>query len=65
MKTILLAVGILALAIIGFAVKILFKKEGSFSGTCAGNSEFLNNDGASCTVCGARPDERCKDESKT
>lgn len=63
MKTILLAVGLLALAIAGLAVKILVQKKGSFSGTCAGNSDFINDEGASCSACGARPDERCKNEN--
>jgi hypothetical protein len=60
MKLILLAIGMLALAFAGIAIKILVKKDGKFSGTCASNNPMLQEEGGSCGVCGARPQEQCQ-----
>lgn len=61
MKLFLLTIVLLALGVAGIAIKIWAKKDGEFAGTCANSSPILNNTGeASCTVCGARPDEKCK-----
>lgn len=62
MKLILLAIVLLAIAFAGIAVKILLKKNGKFAGTCASNNPILREEGASCSVCGARPEEMCKKE---
>ena len=62
MKIILLAVGFLALAFAGIAIKILIKKDGEFAGTCASQSPFLNKEGETCGFCGASADEKCKKE---
>jgi hypothetical protein len=50
----------LALAFAGIAIKLLLKKDGKFSGTCASQSPFLNPDGKACGLCGAMPEEQCK-----
>ena len=60
MKLALITVGLLGLAFLDIAVKIWAKKGGEFAGTCASNNPLLQEDGASCGVCGARPDEKCK-----
>lgn len=60
MKLILLTIGLLAIAFAGIAVKILVKKNGKFAGTCASNNPMLNEEGAACGLCGAQPDEKCK-----
>lgn len=61
LKLLLFTFGLLALGVAGIAIKIWAKKDGEFAGTCASNSPVLNNGNeSSCTVCGARPDERCK-----
>ncbi len=60
MKLILLTIGLLALAFAGIAVKIIFKKDGKFAGTCASASPHLNKEETGCSVCGSRPDEMCK-----
>ncbi len=57
---IMLAIGFMALCVAGIGVKILLKKDGEFAGTCASNNPLLEEEGASCGVCGARPDEKCK-----
>lgn len=62
MEVVLLSVLLLGLAFAGIAVKILFKKNGEFAGTCASQSPFLNKEGESCGLCGASPEEMCKKE---
>tara|TARA_B100000989_G_C19234678_1_gene341434 strand:+ start:118 stop:396 length:279 start_codon:yes stop_codon:yes gene_type:complete len=58
MKLFLLTFGLLALSIAGIAIKILTKKQGEFSGTCASQSPFLNKEGKPCSLCGKKPDEQ-------
>ena len=62
MKLVLFSIGLLALGVLGIAIKIWAKKDGEFSGTCASNNPLLNQEGESCSVCGARPDEMCKED---
>tara|TARA_B100000963_G_scaffold219728_1_gene191547 strand:- start:7248 stop:7436 length:189 start_codon:yes stop_codon:yes gene_type:complete len=62
MKVVLLAIALLAIGFAGIAIKILVKKDGKFSGTCASNNPFLNKEGEKCGFCGASPDEMCKKE---
>ena len=61
-KLALLSTVLLALAFAGIAIKILVKKNGQFAGTCASNNPMLNEDGESCSFCGAKPDEKCKSD---
>lgn len=63
MEVFLLATFLLAIGMAGIAIKILVKKDGKFSGTCASNSPFLNKDGENCGFCGASPEEQCKKET--
>jgi hypothetical protein len=46
----------------GIGIKILIKKNGRFAGTCASQSPFLNKEDESCGLCGAKPEEKCKNE---
>jgi len=62
LKLVLLTIGLLALAFAGIAIKILVKKDGKFSGTCASNSPFLNKEGEACGFCGALPEDQCRKE---
>ena len=62
MLTVLIAIVFLALAFAGIAIKILVKKNGEFAGTCASNNPLLQEEGASCGLCGARPDEQCRQD---
>ncbi|MEX1002646.1 MAG: membrane or secreted protein [Crocinitomicaceae bacterium] len=62
MKLALIAIGLLALGFAGIAVKIWGKKNGEFAGTCASNNPLINGEGESCSFCGARPEEQCKNE---
>ncbi|OHX66905.1 hypothetical protein [Flammeovirga pacifica] len=61
METILLGVGIFGLFFILMSVKLIFKKDGKFEGTCASQSPFLNPEGKSCSYCGKDP-SKCKNK---
>tara|TARA_B100001093_G_C26785665_1_gene996539 strand:+ start:1425 stop:1628 length:204 start_codon:yes stop_codon:yes gene_type:complete len=61
MKLILLSILLLGLCFAGIAIKLLIKKDGEFSGTCASNNPLLNKEGENCSFCGAAPDEKCKE----
>ena len=60
--TVLLAIVLLAAAFAGIAIKIWAKKGGEFAGTCASNNPMLQQEGASCGFCGAKPEEQCRRE---
>lgn len=60
MEIFLLTFGLLALGFAGIAIKIWAKKDGKFAGTCASNNPVLQEQGAACGLCGAKPDEQCK-----
>lgn len=60
MKLILLSIGLLALCFAGIAVKIWMKKDGEFAGTCASNNPLVQEEGGSCGMCGATPEEKCQ-----
>ena len=62
MKVVLLSILLLGLAFAGIAIKILLKKDGEFAGTCSSNNPMLQKEGAVCGVCGAKPEEQCKNE---
>ena len=57
MVLISLTIGLLALAVLGIAIKIWSKKNGKFSGTCASQSPYLNKDGENCSFCGKTPEQ--------
>ena len=52
----------IAIAFAGIGIKILVKKNGKFSGTCASQNPLINKEGEPCGLCGAMPDEKCKNE---
>ena len=59
----LITILMLVFVFVGIGIKILVKKNGKFSGTCASQSPFLNKEGESCGLCGASPEEKCKNET--
>lgn len=63
MKLVLISIAMMALAVAGIAIKIWAKKGGEFAGTCSSNNPLLQEEGAACSVCGARPDEKCKNDN--
>jgi len=60
MDVFIIAVILLGLGFAGIAIKIWAKKGGEFAGTCASNNPLLQEEGASCGLCGAAPEEKCK-----
>ena len=60
MVVVLLSICLIALAFAGIAIKIILKKDGKFAGTCSSNNPLFRNDGSACSICGARPEEQCK-----
>ncbi len=64
MGIVLISIGLLALAFAGIAIKIWAKKGGEFAGTCASNNPLLQEEGAACGLCGARPEEQCKNNDE-
>lgn len=60
MDVVILSIILVGLAFAGIAVKILIKKDGKFSGTCSSNNPLIQKEGGACGLCGARPEERCK-----
>ena len=62
MKIFLITIGMITLAFAGIGIKILLKKNGNFSGTCASKNPLINKEGEPCGLCGAMPDEDCKSE---
>lgn len=60
MLTILLSIVLLAFGIAGIAIKLLVKKNGQFSGTCSSNNPLIQSEGGACSICGAKPQEKCK-----
>lgn len=65
MKTIIISIILVSLCFLGICVKIILKKNGEFSGTCASNNPLLNQAGEKCSYCGADPGDRCKKEAKS
>ena len=62
MKIFLITIGMIAIAFAGIAIKILIKRNGEFSGTCASQNQLVNKEEEPCGLCGALPDEKCKNE---
>lgn len=62
-KVVLLTIGLLGLGFAGIAIKIWMKKDGEFAGTCASANPLLKDESGTCSVCGARPEENCLNES--
>lgn len=66
MLTTLLAIGIVALFFVGLSVRLILIKNGEFKGTCASQSPFLNQEGATCGLCGktVSAGDSCADNSQ-
>ncbi|PCJ65504.1 MAG: membrane or secreted protein [Bacteroidetes bacterium] len=57
-----LIVGILAIALIGMAIRLFLVKNGEVRGGCAGKNPMMQEEGTACTMCGAMPTEECQAE---
>ena len=64
MELFLVSLLLISISFIGIAIKIIVKKNGKFSGTCASQSPFLNNNDKPCGICGKIPDGSNCEKSK-
>ena len=65
MEIFLISIILVAIAFSGIAIKLIFKKYGEFSGTCAIQSPFLQNSNEPCGICGKIPtSSECANDSK-
>ena len=51
----LISILLIGIAFSGIAIKLILKKNGEFSGTCASQSPFLNKSDEPCGICGKIP----------
>lgn len=57
----LITIGFIALFFILMSVRLLFKKDGEFKGTCASQNPYLVKEGITCSgACGGQGE--CKNE---
>lgn len=64
LPVLILSVALVLIAFFMFSLRLLFVKGGEFRGSCAGNSPFLQKEGAVCGVCGRKPGEACGKEEE-
>ncbi len=65
MEIFLISIILVTVAFSGIAIKLIFKKNGEFSGTCASQSPFLQNSDEPCGICGKIPtSSECANDSK-
>ena len=57
MVEIIVTILVLGLCVLGISIKIWAKKDGEFSGTCASQNPYLNENGENCSFCGKSPTE--------
>ncbi len=48
LKVILLAIGLMAIIVVGLATQIIFKKNGKFPDTHIGSNKYLKSEGITC-----------------
>ena len=56
MIPIIVTILVLGLCVLGISIKIWIKKDGKFSGTCASQNPYLNQEGENCGFCGKSPE---------
>lgn len=61
---IILSILFVMLAFASFSVRLIFKKNSEFRGSCASNNPFLQKEGVVCGVCGRKNGEPCGEEVK-
>ena len=65
MEIFLISIVLVTVAFSGIAIKLIIKKNGEFSGTCASQSRFLQNSNEPCGICGKIPtSSECANDSK-
>ena len=59
----LITVALVSFVFAAIGIKILFKKDGKFAGTCASQNPLLNKENEPCGYCGKLPHEQCENEN--
>ena len=57
MLEIVIALVFVGLFFVLMSVRLIFIKDGQFKGTCASQSPFLREEGATCGFCGKKVDD--------
>lgn len=57
MEILLIVLVLLALGVLGISIKIWAKKNGEFSGTCAGQHAKEGENHVACGLCGQKTEE--------
>lgn len=57
----LMSILLMLFAFAGIGIKILIKKDGKFSGTCASQNPYLKNEDGSCGYCGKPVSDDCNE----
>lgn len=57
-----LVIAVMALALLGMAVRVFLVKDGEVRGGCAGKNPMMQEEGVACTMCGAKPGDDCQKE---
>ena len=60
---IIVSIIIVMLAFASFSVRLIFKKNSAFRGTCANNNPYMQKKGIVCGVCGRKSGESCREEA--
>lgn len=55
-------ISIFLIAMLGMAIRLVFIKGAEARGGCAGKNPLLAEEGVACAMCGAKPDEACKED---
>ena len=63
MKIFIITVIMMIFVFVAIGIKIILKKDGQFSGTCASQNPFLNKEGETCGYCGKTAEETCPNEA--
>ena len=61
---VIISIIIVMFAFASFSVRLIFKKNSEFRGTCANNNPFMQKEGVACGVCGRKSGEPCGEEVK-
>lgn len=59
-----LILAVMAIALVGMAVRMFLIKGSTMRGGCAGKNPMMQEEGVACSMCGAMPTETCKKEDK-
>ncbi|MCB9246081.1 MAG: membrane or secreted protein [Flavobacteriales bacterium] len=62
MQTFFLILIVFAIAIAGIGIRLVLVKDGEVRGGCAGKNPMLQEEGVTCSFCGAATGEVCRED---